>query len=153
MKIHKILVPVDGSAASFAAFQWACELAQTFGAQLHMVYMVHVRWENSGIGRMPISRSTEESDARKEGLRVIKEFSGHAPSDIQPIQLIAVGPPAEGIVHLAHSIGVDLIIMGNRGLGMVKGLAFGSVFSYVLKHANCPVLVTKEKIQKENPVC
>ena len=67
--------------------------------------------------------------------------------------MIAVGPPAEGIVHLAHSIGVDLIIMGNRGLGMVKGLAFGSVSSYVLKHANCPVLVTKEKIQKENPVC
>ena len=32
MKIHKILVPVDGSAASFASFQWACELAQTFGA-------------------------------------------------------------------------------------------------------------------------
>ena len=40
MNIQKILVPVDGSTASFEAFMWACELASRFQAQVHMVYML-----------------------------------------------------------------------------------------------------------------
>lgn len=43
MNIQKILVPVDGSTASFEAFMWACELASRFQAQVHMVYMVDAR--------------------------------------------------------------------------------------------------------------
>ena len=60
-------------------------------------------------------------------------------------KIIAVGPPAEGIVRLASTMDVDLIVMGNRGLGAVRRLAFGSVSTYVLHHAECPVLVTREK--------
>ena len=43
MNIQKILVPVDGSTASFEAFMWACELASRFQAQVHMVYW-HGKW-------------------------------------------------------------------------------------------------------------
>ena len=145
MNIQKILVPVDGSNASFEAFMWACELASRFQAQVHMVYMVDARKQVAGAGRVPIGIESGEKEARKEGVRVVEEFSKHALPGIMVEKIIAVGPPAEGIVRLASTMGIDLIVMGNRGLGAVRRLAFGSVSTYVLHHAECPVLVTREK--------
>lgn len=145
MNIQKILVPVDGSTSSFEAFLWACELASRFHAQVHMVYMVDARKQVAGVGRVPIGIESGEKEARKEGVRVVEEFSKHAPPGITVEKIIAVGPPAEGIVRLASTMGIDLIVMGNRGLGAVRRLAFGSVSTYVLHHAECPVLVTREK--------
>ena len=37
----------------------------------------------------------------------------------------------------------DLIIIGKRGLGRIKGMIMGSVSSYVVSEAPCPVLVMK----------
>ena len=145
MNIQKILVPVDGSAASFDAFMWACELASRFQAQVHMLYMVDARKQVAGSGRIPIGMEGGEKEARKEGVRVVEEFSKHAPSNVKVEKIIAIGPPAEGIVKLASTMDADLIVMGNRGLGAVRRLAFGSVSTYVLHHAGCPVLVTREK--------
>ena len=53
MNIQKILVPVDGSTASFEAFMWACELASRFQAQVHMVYMVDADWHGKRRGGSP----------------------------------------------------------------------------------------------------
>ena len=38
---------------------------------------------------------------------------------------------------------MDLVIMGSRGLGVVKGVLLGSVSQYVVEQAKCPVLVVK----------
>ncbi|MBF1324840.1 MAG: universal stress protein, partial [Megasphaera micronuciformis] len=37
----------------------------------------------------------------------------------------------------------DLIVMGSRGLGPLKGLFMGSVSSFVVTHAACPVMIVK----------
>jgi len=33
--------------------------------------------------------------------------------------------------------------MGSRGLGPLKGIFMGSVSSYIVSHAKCPVLIVK----------
>jgi len=43
----------------------------------------------------------------------------------------------------AEEIGVDLIVVGNRGLSGLKKMILGSVSSYVINHANCSVLVAR----------
>ena len=43
----------------------------------------------------------------------------------------------------AESNNIDLIVMGSRGLGVVKGVLLGSVSQYVVEQAKCPVLVVK----------
>ncbi|MDU0825964.1 MAG: universal stress protein [Negativicoccus succinicivorans] len=49
----------------------------------------------------------------------------------------------ETILTVADELNADLIVIGSRGLGSVKGLVLGSASKYVLHHATRPVLVVK----------
>ncbi len=58
-------------------------------------------------------------------------------------RVVKVGNPAQVIVDLAHDEGFDLIVIGSRGMGSLKGIVLGSVSSKVLQLANCPVTIVK----------
>ena len=49
----------------------------------------------------------------------------------------------EHALAVAKKYNADLIVMGSRGLGPLKGLFMGSVSSYVTSHSTCPVLIIK----------
>jgi nucleotide-binding universal stress UspA family protein len=51
------------------------------------------------------------------------------------------GPEAESILKAAESSEADLIVMGTRGFGAVKGMLVGSVSRKVIHLARCPVMV------------
>ena len=51
------------------------------------------------------------------------------------------GKPGPGIVKLAEKHKVDLVVMGTRGLGLVKRTVLGSVSTYVVHHVKIPILV------------
>ena len=56
--------------------------------------------------------------------------------------LIKNGDPSEQILDAARETGSDIIALGSRGMGGVRGL-LGSVARNVLAHADCSVLVCK----------
>ena len=62
-----------------------------------------------------------------------------------PVQVLAVNAPSvvDGINDYAHDHGCDLIVMGSRGLGVLRGM-LGSVSYGVLRSADVPVLIAKE---------
>lgn len=53
------------------------------------------------------------------------------------------GDPVAEILGCAKRGEVDLIVMGSRGLGELKGLLIGSVSHKVIQLADCPVLTVK----------
>jgi nucleotide-binding universal stress UspA family protein len=53
------------------------------------------------------------------------------------------GPVADAIISSASIRKVDLIVMGSRGMGSLKGLVFGSVSNKVSQYAPCAVLVVR----------
>ena len=57
------------------------------------------------------------------------------------------GPPREVIVDEAEKRGVDLIVMGSRGLGAWTRLLLGSVSNAVVHHAKCSVEVVRRRNQ------
>jgi nucleotide-binding universal stress UspA family protein len=61
---------------------------------------------------------------------------------------VAVGDPREQIVRLAQEWRADLIVVGARGIGLVKRFLLGSVSLAVARHAACPVLVVKGRPRK-----
>jgi nucleotide-binding universal stress UspA family protein len=58
---------------------------------------------------------------------------------------IVLGQPAPAIIAAAEEPGVDLVVIGARGLGVLGRLVLGSVSDRVVHHAPCPVLVVKTK--------
>lgn len=58
------------------------------------------------------------------------------------VQVMA-GDYAKGILETADEVGADLIVMGSRGLGGLKGLLLGSVSNKVTQHAACSVLTVR----------
>ena len=48
-----------------------------------------------------------------------------------------------GISELARSLGVDLIVMGTRGITGLKHVLLGSVAERTVRHAPCSVLTVK----------
>ncbi|MGH7895403.1 MAG: universal stress protein [Candidatus Binatia bacterium] len=58
---------------------------------------------------------------------------------------VVVGHPAAEVVAAAEESGVDLVVVGARGLGAAGRLILGSVSERVLQHAPCPVLIVKGK--------
>ncbi|WP_029042418.1 universal stress protein [Cucumibacter marinus] len=53
------------------------------------------------------------------------------------------GDYADAILDVASDLGVDLIVMGRRGLGRISSVVLGSVSNKVLQHADCDVAVVR----------
>jgi nucleotide-binding universal stress UspA family protein len=51
------------------------------------------------------------------------------------------GDPADAIIELAEELGIDLIVMGNKGLSGARRFLLGSIPDKVSHHAPCSVLI------------
>jgi nucleotide-binding universal stress UspA family protein len=56
---------------------------------------------------------------------------------------VAVGHPAEQIIHKAEMMKADLVILGRRGTSLFEKWILGSVSERVLRYAHCPVMVVR----------
>jgi nucleotide-binding universal stress UspA family protein len=63
------------------------------------------------------------------------------------IQAVLCSRPGELIVELADRERCTMIVMGSRGLGMLRRTIMGSVSDYVLHHAHCPVVICTHQHQ------
>jgi nucleotide-binding universal stress UspA family protein len=104
-----------------------------------------------GLGAGVISAEAwQELDAASR--RAAEEALARAHTLLDPLtpqveQQIRHGLPADEIINAAHDLGVDLIVMGNRGWGEVRSVLLGSVSERVLHLAHCPVLIVRPKEQ------
>ena len=58
------------------------------------------------------------------------------------LQIVPGNNPSVQIVETARKLGADVIVMGSRGLGAVRGM-LGSVSFAVMRESEIPVLVVK----------
>ena len=80
----------------------------------------------------------EESEKVKAGLGVAIE----GVEDQVTIDVIPGYTQADDIIEFAKEIEADLIVMGSRGLGAIRGV-IGSVSYAVLRESTIPILVIK----------
>lgn len=134
---ERIVVGVDGSAASIDAVRWAARQAQLTGAALEAV----IAWQ------YPMSSSGYllgvQDDWQANAQSVIEHAMELAdlPADLVTAQRVIEGHPAEMLIQTA--MGADLLVVGSRGHGGFAGMLIGSVSEHVCSHAPCPVLVVR----------
>jgi nucleotide-binding universal stress UspA family protein len=64
----------------------------------------------------------------------------------RPVErLVSEGDPAREIVRTAQSRGVDLVVLGARGLRTLGRLLLGSVSETVLHHVGRPMVIVRER--------
>jgi len=137
-ELRKIVVGVDGSAPSLAALQWAVDEAARSGACIDAVYAYAypiVPAAHPAVVVVPTDRL--EQEGRNILDVAIAGIEGAARASITP--RVVQGVP--GRVLAAEASDADLLVVGTRGHGGVKGLLLGSVSHHVTRHSPCPVVV------------
>ena len=136
----KILVGVDGSEHGLRAAKIAGEMARKMGSELYLVAAYDVLPTDFGetyLEEILAKRMSQAENIIAAALRECGKIEGTITKEIME------GPPAEAILSVADTRGVDLIIMGTRGLGRIASLIMGSQSLKVVSQAQCPVLLVR----------
>jgi nucleotide-binding universal stress UspA family protein len=145
-KFRKILVPVDGSGNSQRALAYAGYLAELCQASVDVLHVVNLSVVFPALGQVSTGSyipDTVFDELQESGRVIVEEAVKKLPSSVTARGLVEVGLPTDVIMAVCAQNSNDLIIMGRRGLGMIKELMLGSVSNHVLQHATCPVMVVK----------
>ena len=146
-KYQNIIVPTDGSVNSKRALGHAVIIASAVGATITLVYVANIVSVISNFDQIPNANGyvTEQValDMEEDGKKILEDFAKAIPQDVSVKSVFEVGSPGPAILSVAKKYNADLIIMGSRGLGPLKGLFMGSVSSYVVTHSVCPALIVK----------
>lgn len=137
--IKTILVPVDGSDSSDRAAAQAVSIADTCSAKLNFLYVAN-------INQLAINACLSEAilaAVRKAGEVILARAVNMVPSEIEYETYSETGAPAVTILEYERKLQPNLIVMGSRGLGLVKGVLLGSVSQYIMEQSSCPVLIIK----------
>ena len=135
----KILVTLENSRTDEAILRHIELLAQPLGSRLLLVHVAD-GWMARHRDRLNLAESEEMRIDRAylESVRARFESSGIAAET----QLLW-GEPADEIVKVAESTGVDLIAMSTHGHRFLADLVYGSTANKVRHTVNIPVLLLK----------
>ena len=143
-----IVVGVDGSPASKAAVQWAARDAELRNVTLTLVHVLTAAGMRLGTPlRSNWTRGQQERGRQviDEALKIIEEScQQRGPAHIDSEVPSAAAVPA--LVDLSKK--ADLVVVGRRGNGTLRGRPLGSVSSGLAHHAHCPVAI----IHDEDPL-
>jgi nucleotide-binding universal stress UspA family protein len=158
MLFNNIIVAYDGSENALAAAKKAREIAETDPKiKVHVTYVT-----THPNAQLPANFNNESFDPQQYLLPVediialynktieeettkVKDGIGDIFKGIEDQVTIDVVPgytPAADILSHAKKVDADVIVMGSRGLGAIRGV-IGSVSYAVLREAPIPVLVVK----------
>ena len=132
-----LLVGADSSATALRAVQAAVDLAEVFGAKLHIV--TAYKPESVKVPDLPAefrySANVHPADALLDELKTMAKRAS-VPVEVHA----ATGEPAEAICRVAVRIGADLVIVGNKGMRGARRV-LGSVPNSIAHKAPCAVLI------------
>jgi len=136
----KIIVAVDGSAASDAAIDLAASLCTLCGAHLTLCHVLQVPRPAHDAGGF--AREAMMDDETRAGHAVLDaarhriELAG-----LSADQVLQTGAAADGLLAETEERGCDAIVMGSRGRGALARAVLGSVASDVISRSPVPVIV------------
>ncbi len=138
-----ILVPTDLSEGAEHALNYACELARSLGATVHLLNVIGI--PVLGVPELGVALTSsvidsliEENQAALDKLSQQSRYAG----TIGQV-LLRTGDARDVINQTAKELDADLIVMGTHGRRGVSRALLGSVTETVVRSAPCPVLTVR----------
>jgi nucleotide-binding universal stress UspA family protein len=144
----RILVPVDGSAASDRGLDEAIELARHLKARVRLVHVIEP-WIMITPETIPANAHQIAEGIRQAGSALledcentVKKAGVEVDADLIEMRGVSVG---EWVVRKAQEFGADLIACGTHGRRGVRRLVMGSDAEYIVRRAPVPVLLVRNQ--------
>lgn len=139
----KIMVPLDGSDQAENALIQAIQLAKVMNSTITLYHVIPLLppYVNDGFGG---AYQQVYQDLQITGEDILEKAQQKYSLEGVPLDSkIIWGNAAEEICREAEKENYDLVVMGSRGLGEIKGFIMGSVSNRVVRYAKCPVLIVR----------
>lgn len=143
---RKVLVPLDGSIRANIAAEHAMDLAKTMKAEIMFLHVIPALppYVNSYSDRLGGAYQQIHDELEATGREIMEGAKKDYENSGVSMELKVIwGNPAMEICREAKEGRFDLIVMGSRGLGEIKGYLMGSISNRVVRHASCPVLIVR----------
>ncbi|XP_062193893.1 universal stress protein PHOS32-like [Phragmites australis] len=157
---RNIGVAVDFSSCSKAALRWVSTNLTRNGDKLILIHVnnsyqkeqgaVHL-WEQSGSPLIPLTEFSDPHVTKtygvspdKETIEILTQVANQR--GIEVLAKIFYGDPAKKLHESVDLVPLNCLVLGSRGLSTLKRALMGSVSTYIVNHASCPVTVVKENM-------
>ena len=135
MTVKRVLVATDNSKSATRAVDWAADMANRFGAELHLVQVV-VPQTAPGT-EAGTAEATRAQYAAQELAKTAERLAGPAGK----ARVMVDSDPARAIVRAAEEAAVDVVVVGNLGMSGRKEFLLGNVPNRVSHQARCTVII------------
>ena len=138
-QLRSVACAFDGAPESRRALAYAAELAGGVGARLAVVRATDPP------GTVDATLALDELGAatahrlRARPMEELRQVVAELDPALEADAILLYGDPATELVRM--SFGVDLLVLGSRGHGPLRGALLGSVSARVIRDSACPVIV------------
>ncbi len=135
---ERILVAVDGSPHSSKTLPVAADLAKRYGASVTVLHVREFeRYEGSDVDLGP---EQDSASIVEEAVELLRAKGVEATGEVRRV---TPGATPDEITGAAEKAGVELIVLGTRGMSEWRSLLLGGVANKVVAQAHCSVLLVR----------
>ncbi|AFK19252.1 universal stress protein [Haloferax mediterranei ATCC 33500] len=142
----EILVPTDGSRAAERAIDHALNLAETYDARIHALYVVDTSIYTSLDAGADVVIDALEREG-EAATRHVREAAEKA--DVEFESEVMTGTAYRSIRKYTEDHDIDLVVMGTHGRTGLSHYLLGSVTERVVRTSPVPVLTTRMQDEEE----
>jgi len=140
IKLKKILCPIDFSACSTYALNYAIDLSLKDQASLYLIHVIETYMGDIGDILKQIDLLLDDKQTDNLKMRLINLIPDEIQTNISIDTLVVKGVPFVEIIKAAKGNQADLIVMGTHGKTGLDHILIGSVAERVIQRSPCPVL-------------
>ncbi|KAL4569192.1 hypothetical protein LXL04_024826 [Taraxacum kok-saghyz] len=155
-KARTIGIGMDYSITSKSALKWAIDNLIEAGDTIVILLVLSPKsdpankklFADTGSPLIPLIELKEAGVCKKYGITPDSDLfdmldNVYTTKKAKVVAKVYWGDPREKLCEAVNLLKLDSLVLGSRGLGTIKRVLLGSVSSYVVQNASCPVTVVK----------